>query len=74
MATRPSWSGSIEISLVSISVMIFPATNPGRLVEFHQINRKTHKRIHHQNVDECGQVAKTNIVKGYKPVLRCSQR
>jgi hypothetical protein len=28
MAIRPTWSGSIQISLVSISVRIFPAT-PG---------------------------------------------
>jgi DNA end-binding protein Ku len=64
MPTRPTWSGSIQISLVSISVNIFPATNPGRQVEFHQIDRKTHKRVHHQNVDESGEVEKADIVKG----------
>jgi DNA end-binding protein Ku len=37
MPTRPSWSGSIQISLVSITVKIFPATNPGEQIEFHQI-------------------------------------
>jgi DNA end-binding protein Ku len=51
MLTRPTWSGSIQISLVSIAVKIFPATNPGKQVQFHQIDRKTHKRVHHQNVD-----------------------
>jgi DNA end-binding protein Ku len=66
MPTRPTWSGSIQISLVSISVNIFPATNPGRQVEFHQIDRKTHKRVHHQNVDESGEVGKTDIVKGFE--------
>jgi DNA end-binding protein Ku len=40
MPKRPTWSGSIQISLVSITVKIFPATNPGRQVEFHLIDRK----------------------------------
>jgi DNA end-binding protein Ku len=66
MPSRPSWSGSIQISLVSIEVKIFPATNPGKQVEFHQIDRKTHKRVHHQNVDEAGEVEKTDIVKGFE--------
>jgi DNA end-binding protein Ku len=66
MPTRPTWSGTIQISLVSISVKIFPATNPGRQVEFHQIDRKTHKRVHHQNVDEAGDVEKADIVKGFE--------
>lgn len=66
MPTRPTWSGSIQISLVSIAVRIFPATNPGRQIEFHQIDRKTHKRIHHQNVDEDGEVEKADIVKGFE--------
>jgi DNA end-binding protein Ku len=66
MPTRPTWSGSIQISLVSIAVKIFPATNPGRQVEFHQIDRKTHKRVHHKDVDEGGEVEKADIVKGYE--------
>jgi DNA end-binding protein Ku len=66
MPTRPTWSGSIQISLVSIAVKIFPATNPGRQIEFHQIDRKTHKRVHHQNVDEAGEVEKADIVKGFE--------
>jgi DNA end-binding protein Ku len=66
MPTRPTWSGSIQISLVSIAVKIFPATNPGKQVQFHQIDRKTHKRVHHQNVDEAGEVDKADIVKGFE--------
>ena len=66
MPTRPTWSGSIQISLVSIAVRIFPATNPGRQVEFHQIDRKTHQRVHHRDVDESGEVEKADIVKGYE--------
>jgi len=66
MPTRPTWSGSIQISLVSIAVKIFPATNPGRQVEFHQVDRKSHKRVHHQNIDERGEVEKGDVVKGFE--------
>jgi len=66
MPGRPTWSGSLQISLVSIAVKIFPATNPARQVEFHQIDRKTHQRVHHRDVDDGGEVAKADIVKGYE--------
>jgi DNA end-binding protein Ku len=66
MPTRPTWSGTIQISLVSIAVRIFPATNPGKQVQFHQIDRKTHKRVHHQNVDEAGEVEKADVIKGFE--------
>lgn len=66
MAARPTWSGTLQISLVTIGVRIFPATNPGRQVEFHMIDRKTHRRVHHQNVDEGAEVEKQDIVKGYE--------
>jgi DNA end-binding protein Ku len=66
MPARPTWSGSIQISLVSIAVKIYPATDPGRQVEFHQIDRRTHHRVHHRNVDESGEVDKGDIVKGFE--------
>jgi len=66
MPARPTWSGSIQISLVSIAVRVFPASNPPHQVEFHQIDRITHHRIHHQNVDEGKAVATADIVKGFE--------
>jgi len=66
MPARPTWSGSIQISLVSIAVRIFPATNPGRSVEFHLIDRRTHQRVHHRNVSDDGEVEQGDIVKGYE--------
>jgi DNA end-binding protein Ku len=66
MPTRPTWSGSLQISLVSIAVKIFPASNTGNQVEFHQIDKKTHQRVHHRNVDESGDVEKADVVKGYE--------
>ena len=66
MPARPTWSGAIQISLVSIEVRIYPATKPARQVEFHMIDRRTHKRVHHRNVDEGGEVEKADLVKGFE--------
>jgi len=66
MAARPTWSGSIQISLVTIAVKIFPATNTARQIEFHQIDRETGKRVHHKNVSDEGAVEKTDVVKGFE--------
>jgi DNA end-binding protein Ku len=71
---RPYWQGSIQISLVSAQVSLFPASNSSRAIEFHQIDRKTGERVHHQNVvptsdDDQGEtrdVEKHDIVKGYE--------
>jgi len=46
-----------------------PGTNPGKQVQFHPINRKTHKRFQHQHVDEAGKAEKADIVKGLYPPL-----
>lgn len=66
MPARPTWSGSIQISLVSIDVRIFPATKPPRQVEFHMIDRRTHQRVHHRDVDESGEVKTSDLVKGFE--------
>lgn len=69
---RPYWSGQISISLVSFPVEIYPASNSARPFQFHQIDRATGQRIHHQDVasnDEDGErhsVDKNEIVKGYE--------
>jgi len=66
MAARPTWSGFLQISLVSIGVKIYPASTTGRQVQFHEIDRRTHKRVHHRNVDDRGEVERADIVKGYE--------
>jgi DNA end-binding protein Ku len=70
---RPYWQGSIQISLVSAQVSLFPASNSARSIEFHQIDRATGERVHHQNVvaasdneEQDRTVAKHDIVKGYE--------
>jgi DNA end-binding protein Ku len=63
---RPFWAGQIQISLVSVGVKLFPATEPQSEIHFHQLSRKTGERIHHQNVADDGKVDKDGIVKGYE--------
>lgn len=67
MAGRPYWSGQLRISLVAFGIQLYPATSTTSEVSFHQIDRKTHQRIHHLNVINGDQaVANDDIVKGYE--------
>src|SRR5664279_2489632 len=66
---RPFWTGQIQISLVSFSVSLFPATESKSEIRFHQLSRATGERIRHQKVTgegEEGPVEKDDIVKGYE--------
>ncbi|HEY2472250.1 MAG TPA: Ku protein [Terracidiphilus sp.] len=67
MAARPFWSGQIRISLVSFGIQLFPATNSQSDVHFHQIDRKTHQRVHHLNVVNGDKpVDNADIIKGFE--------
>jgi DNA end-binding protein Ku len=64
---RPYWSGQLKISLVSFGIKLFPATNAAAEISFHQIQRKTGKRVRHQNVVDQGElIDRSDIVKGYE--------
>ncbi len=47
---RPLWSGTIQISLVGFAVEIYPATSTTRPISFHEVDRNTLSRVHHQKV------------------------
>ena len=67
MARRPFWSGQMRISLVSFGIQLFPATSSTSEIAFHQIDRKTHQRVHHLNVVSGDRpVANSDIIKGYE--------
>ncbi|HMG85503.1 MAG TPA: Ku protein [Terracidiphilus sp.] len=67
MAGRPFWSGQLRISLVSFGIQLFPATSATSEISFHQIDRKTHQRVHHLNVINGDEpVDNSDIVKGYE--------
>jgi DNA end-binding protein Ku len=64
---RPYWSGQLKISLVSFGIHLFPATSSTSEITFHQIDRRTGLRVHHQNVvDGDKPVDNSEIVKGYE--------
>src|ERR1700744_1572729 len=65
---RPTWSGHIQISLVSFGVKLFPATSPASQIRFHQIDRRTGERVRQKKVVEGGEgsVENADIVKGYE--------
>ena len=49
---RAYWKGHLKLSLVTCPVALFPATTLSEKTHFHQINRKTGKRLRQQLVDE----------------------
>lgn len=67
MARRPYWSGQLRISLVSFGIQLFPAVDTKSEISFHQIDRKSHQRIHHLNVVNGDKpVDNADIVKGFE--------
>lgn len=66
MAARPYWNGQIKLSLVSLPVNIYAATNTARSIPLHEIYRKTGERVRHQNVVDDEPVEREDIVKGYE--------
>ena len=71
---RPYWTGNLQISLVSIGVSLYVATETKSQISFHQLSRRTGERIRHQKVLESASenneattaVDKDEIVKGYE--------
>ena len=67
MATRPSWSGQLRISLVSFPIQLFAGSVSARRVPFHQIYEPTGERVRNQTVTDSGRkVERADIVKGYE--------
>jgi DNA end-binding protein Ku len=66
MALRPYWSGTIRVSLVSLSVDMFTALDSGRKIAFHQIHKPSGERVRQQLVAGGEVVDRDDIVKGYE--------
>lgn len=67
MAARAYWKGFLRLSLVSVAVEAFNAEDRKSDISFHQIHRKTGKRIRHvKSVDGVGEVSPDEIVSGYE--------
>lgn len=67
MAPRAFWTGHLRLSLVTIPVRLYPATNSERRIEFHQIHKPSGQRIRYEKVAPgVGPVAAEEITKGYE--------
>ncbi|MGE0499379.1 MAG: Ku protein [Rhizobiaceae bacterium] len=67
MAERPVWKGQLRLSLVSIPVEMYSATNSRARVSFRQIHKPSGKPIQLQKVvPGIGPVKDDDIWKGYK--------
>lgn len=67
MALRSSWKGFLKLSLVSVPVRAFTASESGSEIRLNQLNRHTNNRIQYKKVDpDHGEVAKEDIISGYE--------
>lgn len=67
MAARPVWKGQLRLSLVSIGVEMFTATESGARIRFRQIHKPTGKPISYEKVAAgVGPVNKDDIFSGYE--------
>src|SRR5262249_61163927 len=65
MAPRALWTGQLRLSLVTIPIRLYPATNTERRIELHQIHEPSGKRVSYQKVAPGVGVAENeNITKG----------
>jgi DNA end-binding protein Ku len=65
---RSLWKGHLRLSLVTIPIRVFPATNPAAEVSFNQLHRECQTRIQYRKwCPHCErEVTKDEIVKGYE--------
>jgi DNA end-binding protein Ku len=68
MAVRPLWKGHLRLSLVTVPVRVYPATNAAASVSFHQLHNKCNTRIQYKKwCPHCErEVTNDEIVKGYE--------
>ena len=68
MAARPTWKGFMKISLVTIPVRVFPATDAAATISFNQLHAECQNRIQQKRwCPYCErEVPISEIVKGYE--------
>jgi DNA end-binding protein Ku len=67
-ALRPTWTGSLRLSLITVPIRVFAATTSTSDVAFHQVHRKCKTRIQLKKwCPHCKrEVTKEDIVKGHE--------
>jgi len=68
MAPRPTWKGFLKVSLVSIPVKVFPATESAETISFNQLHAECQTRIQQKRwCPHCErEVPNSELVKGYE--------
>ncbi|MBA2354447.1 MAG: Ku protein [Acidobacteria bacterium] len=68
MAARATWKGHLKLSLVTIPIRVFPATDSAATISFNQLHEVCQTRIQQKKwCPHCErEVANTEIVKGYE--------
>ena len=68
MAARSTWKGYLKISLVTIPIKVFPATDAGATLSFNQLHAECQTRIQQKRwCPHCErEVPNSDIVKGYE--------
>ena len=68
MPARPTWRGHLKVSLVTVPIRVFPATDHAGSVSFNQLHAECQTRIQQRKwCAHCDrQVDKSEIVKGYE--------
>jgi DNA end-binding protein Ku len=68
MAARPTWKGSLKVSLVNIPVRVFPATDSAGTISFNQLHAECRTRIQQKRwCPHCNrEVPLSELVKGYE--------
>ena len=67
MAPRASWKGFLNLSLVSVPVKAFSATDSRGTIRLNQLHKECGSRIKLKTVcSGCGEISRSDIVKGYE--------
>src|SRR6185295_12673060 len=68
MAPRPTWKGFLKVSLVTIPVKVFPATESAATLSFNQLHAECQTRIQQKRwCPHCErEVSNTELAKGYE--------
>ena len=68
MAARPTWKGYIKVSLVTIPVRVYPATESSATISFNQLHAECQTRIQQKKwCSTCErEITSAEVVKGYE--------
>jgi DNA end-binding protein Ku len=68
MAARPTWKGFLKVSLVTIPVRVYPATESSATISFNQLHEECQTRIQQKKwCPTCErEVTSAEVVKGYE--------